>query len=429
MFDPPQSVPYNNVTLANVTSPDNLALAAEAAAAGLVLLKNDGVLPVSVSALTRVAVIGPHAANKTLMVGNYPGCSPGPNDPLNFTLPGCDIQSPYDAMCKAFNGTQVKVVTAPGCTVNVNDSSGIPAAVAAAAGADLIVLTVGLDTCQVGQFCSEGEANDRLGSLDLPGAQPALVAAITNAYPTTPIVVVLINGGPLSSPWLFADARVRGILEAWYGGVHAGTAIVSALFGAASPAGRMPITVVTDMAELPSYADYTMSTPPGRTHRYYTGAALSPLGYGLSYGNVTYSAVSVQPAAVSSRNASTRVTVSFTLTNVGKRTTDEVAQLYATYNGPAPGGLASVPLETLITFARVPALSAGGGAGVPISLQFQVADLALMDAVGTVRPLPGQYTLFVGGVSPRCAASLIATAGWTGVACPPVIALNFTLTP
>ena len=146
-----------------------------------------------------------------------------------------------------------------------------------------------------------GEADDRLGTLDLPGSQLPLLQALMSAAPNTPVVLVLLNGGPLSSPWAYTNAQA--VLEAWYvvvwfevgvegslrvvlcgrlvvgaplvvlvclsvryPGYSGGQAIVDALFGVISPAGRLPVTIVSGVDQLPLYTDFFLNTAPGRTH-------------------------------------------------------------------------------------------------------------------------------------------------------------------
>jgi beta-glucosidase len=143
---------------------------------------------------------------------------------------------------------------------------------------------------QVGQNCSEGEANDRLFTIDFPGQQLTLLNELIATYPGVPIILVMINGGPISSPSIYQAASVQGIIEAWYAGEEGGHAVMHAVFGEFSPAGRLPVTIVDSMNELPLYINISMNAGAGRTHRYYTGKPLFPFGYGLSYTKFQYSA-------------------------------------------------------------------------------------------------------------------------------------------
>ena len=297
-------VPFNNVGDANISTPAARALAHRAAAEALVLLKNGfspaagpaaRALPLDSAALKKVALVGPAADwDKTATgsyIGNYSPCEDGPGGSIS-TDPRCEVVTLRAALAARSSagpgGAPWALSYAAGCDTNTpNATQGFAAAIAAAAGADVIVFAGGLDTCQESR-CSEGEANDRAvdggqfpsAGLDLGGSQPQLLAALRAAYPATPLVVVLMNGGPISSPAMMASADA--VLEAWYGGEEAGSAIAEALFGEASPAGRMPVTVVASLDDLPPHTDFSLSTPPGRTIRYFTGTPLTPFGFGLS---------------------------------------------------------------------------------------------------------------------------------------------------
>lgn len=285
----PDPVPYNNVSFAaNVSSPDHRALSAYAAREGLVLLKNDaGILPLDPSKLGSVALIGPAAdfdgTATSSYVGSYSACEDSPGGDV-LPDPRCHVVTLLEALTNASASYGFHLAYAAGTDINTVNTTGVPAAVAAAAGADVIIAAVGLNTCQE-TYCSEGEANDRgrgadsaAPTLDLPGSQLDLLQALQAAYPSTPIILCVFNGGPVSSPSAYAAAA--GVLMVWYPGYEGGSAIADALFGAYSPAGRLPVTIVTDESELPPVTDFIMSTAPGRTHRYYTGVPLYPFGFG-----------------------------------------------------------------------------------------------------------------------------------------------------
>jgi len=260
MVGEPDPVSYNGVGEGDIGSPASRMLARRAALESFVLLKNKGaVLPLPPS-LKKIALVGP-AANWTShssissYIGNYAGCELGPGGGIPSD-PRCHVSTLLEALENAAavsggmtSSSSFSLSYAPGCDINTpGDTSGIPAAVAAAASAEVIIVAVGLDTCQEDR-CSEGEANDRgvsggqfpLAGLDLGGAQLPLLQALRTAYPTTPMIAVLFNGGPISSPYLMEN--MDAVLEVWYPGEEAGNAIVQTLFGGYIPAGRMPVTV------------------------------------------------------------------------------------------------------------------------------------------------------------------------------------------
>jgi beta-glucosidase len=399
-------VPWNDVGDANITSPEHRALARTVALESLVLLKKAGraVLPLVPSQLKRVALIGP-AANfsgtaTSSYLGNYAGCEDGPGGAVPSD-PRCHVVSLTEALVNRSTVEGWQLAYSPGCDVNTaNSTAGFPAALAAAAGADVIIAAVGLNTCQE-TACSEGEANDRgvaggqypAAGLDLPGSQLPLLQALRTAYPSTPLVVVLLNGGTVSSPWMMAAADA--VLEAWYQGLEGGSAIAAALFGEYSPAGRMPVTTLSGLDELPLYTDFIVSAPPGRTHWYYTGTPLLPFGFGLSYANFTYANLTVTPSVLGPSDVS--FTVSATVTHTGGMVSDEVPQLYGHFNGPNVG-FASIPLQQLLAFQRLHRLAAGST--TPVSFTVAREALTLMSPSGTMGVQSGRWTLWLGGGPP-----------------------------
>ena len=398
-------VPFNSVGDANISTPAARALSHRAALESFVLLKNArATLPLSAVALRRLALVGPTADwDKTSTgsyIGNYSPCEDGPGGKITDDA-RCHVVTLLEALQARAAVGGWALGYAAGCDVNTqNSTGGFAAALAAAAGADVIVFAGGLDTCQE-TACSEGEANDRAvdggqfpqNGLDLGGSQLQLLAALRAAHPATPIVVVYFNGGVVSSPWTMQNADA--VLEAWYPGYEGGAAIAETLFGDASPAGRMPSTVVASLADLPPHTDFSLSTPPGRTLRYFSRTPLTPFGFGLSFANFSYSGLAVAPPTLGPSDAS--VTVSASVRHsAGALASDEVAQLYGRFEG---GGAASAPLRQLLAFERLRALAPGETR--PVSFEVARADLALVDLSGqALRVLPGRWTLWLGGGPP-----------------------------
>ena len=125
-------------------------------------------------------------------------------------------------------------------------------------------------------------------SIMLPAAQTALLKSLKTTG--KPLVFVMMTGSALAIPW--EDENIPAIINAWYGGQSAGTAIADVLFGDYNPAGRLPVTFYKSDNDLPGFSDYSMT---GRTYRYFKGDALYPFGYGLSYTSFTYSGMNVTP--------------------------------------------------------------------------------------------------------------------------------------
>ena len=419
-YGKPDPVTFNGVGDANISTPAARALAHRAASEALVLLRNAfspaapgaRTLPLDSAALKKVALVGPAADwGKTATgsyIGNYSPCEDGPGGGITND-PRCEVVTLRAALAARSasgpGGAPWALNYAAGCDINTpNSTAGFAAAIAAAAGADVILFSGGLDTCQESS-CSEGEANDRAvaggqfpaAGLDLPGSQLALLQALREAYPATPLVVVLLNGGPISSPYMMQHSDA--VLEAWYGGEEAGSAICEALFGEASPAGRMPVTVVASLDDLPPHTAFGLATPPGWTHRYSTRVPLTPFGFGLSYANFSYSGLSVEPPALTPGDAG--VVVSALVAHAGgAMASDEVAQLYGRFDG---AGAASPPLQQLLAFERLAAIAPGGSAPVRFALPRDA--FALADAASSaLAVLPGTWTLWLGGGPPSNAA-------------------------
>jgi beta-glucosidase len=171
-------------------------------------------------------------------------------------------------------------------------------------------------------------------NLDLPDPQERLVkAAIATGKP---VVVVLTSGSAIAAN--SAAKQAAALLEAWYGGEEAGSAIAETLAGVSNPAGRLPITFYASAAQLPPFSDYAMK---GRTYRYFKGEPLYPFGFGLSYSTFAYSGLVAERTA---KGAEIRATVK----NTSARDGDEVVQLYL---GGGPGSEA--PIRNLRGFERL----------------------------------------------------------------------------
>jgi beta-glucosidase len=265
-------------------------------------------------------------------------------------------------------------------------------AVAAAQAADAVVLVLGLSSRLEGEEMPvriEGFAGGDRTSLDLPKVQQRLLEAVVAAAKGKPVVLVLLSGSALAVNW--ADANVPAIVEAWYPGQAAGTAVADVLFGNVSPAGRLPVTFYRSVQDLPPFDDYAMK---GRTYRYFTGKPLYPFGHGLSYARFSYAKLRVPAKAV----AGAPVEVSAELTNTGKRAADEVVQLYLTRQQAS----VPVPLRALKGFQRV-ALAPGEKRLVRFTLDERAFSLVGADGGRVVEP--GRFTIALGGRQPGLAGT------------------------
>ena len=301
------------------------ALAREAAQKSLVLLRNDGVLPIG-AAVHRIAVVGPLADDDKALLGNYHGRAVDPVTPLA-------------GLRAAARSRGIEVQFATGVTLAGASRAGVAAALRAATRADLVVAVLGLSPRLEGEEGEAGSANpagDRR-DLELPGQQAPFLRELLAVG--KPVVVVLSGGSAVS---LGDEPRPpNALLVSWYGGEEAGNAIADVLFGAVSPSGRLPVTFYRSVRDLPPFADYHMTN---RTYRYFTGRPAYPFGAGLTYAPIAHGEVT---AAASGAGA---VTVSLALTNPGNLAVDEVVQVYVSL--PEPHAAAD-PLRSLAAFQRV----------------------------------------------------------------------------
>ena len=208
--------------------------------------------------------------------------------------------------------------------------------------ADAVVLFLGLTARLEGEEMPIQIPGFRGGDrteIDLPAPQERLLEKISALG--KPTVLVLMSGSALAVNW--AQAHVPAILEAWYPGQAAGTAIADVLFGDYNPAGRLPVTFYKSLNDLPPFEDYRMA---GRTYRFFTGSTLYPFGHGLSYTTFGYANLKLNKAQASGHDT---VMVSVDITNTGQRSGDEVVQLYVQHGGHA----VTRPLKDLRGYARV----------------------------------------------------------------------------
>jgi len=419
-----QPPPYAQFGDADIGAPEAWAAAALASREGLVLLANRArALPLAPGAAWAragaLAVIGPNGNSTSVLAGNYAGayCPNGPHGPVTNCYPS--IYSALLAHAPGATFTQ-------GSLISSGDAAMVAAAVAAARGADAVVLVLGLDQ----QL--EAEQLDRF-NVTLPDAQQTLFDAVAAATAGTGarLIVVLVHGGFLAIPGIAATADA--IVDALYPGVRGGEAVADALFGAFSPGGKMPYSTY-----LPSYAamfNFTnmsvaapqtyvaangsaATTPGGRTYRYYTGGDMIwPFGWGLSYTNFSLAwAGTPPPPALTLTPAAPTAVVEVELANVGSVAGDEVVQVYAE---PQPGSFAArpppfTPVRSLVAFARR-SLAAGGRAALRFDLNATDA-FALTAGDGSRAPINGgAFSLVVctGPATPDVALRVaVQLQGW-----------------
>jgi len=358
-----------NVLLASA----HIEAARRAAARSLVLLKNEGDLLPLRKDLRSIAVIGPLADNRKDVLG--PWHAAGRAEDAVTLLEGI----------RAKVGLQTAVLYAQGCEIEGGTTDGIAEAVRVAKAADVVIVAVG-ESAEM-----SGEAASRT-SLELPGHQLALLKALHATG--KPIVVVLMNGRPLTIVWVAEN--VPAILETWFAGSQAGHAIADALFGDVNPGGKLPVTFPRVVGQVPIYYNHkNTGRPPQRDNKYtskYIDAPWTPLfpfGYGLSYTQFRFSNLRLSRARLS---ANERLEVAVDVENTGRRAGDEVVQLYI----QDVAASATRPVRELKGFARI-TLAAGERRTVRFELGPE--HLGAHDRRMRFAVEPGQFKLYVGNSS------------------------------
>ena len=382
MFDPADSVKYNNIPYSVVDSKEHRQLALEVARKSIVLLKNArNTLPLN-KGLKTIAVIGPNADDSALLLGNYNGT------PSHTVTPLQGIRAKL--------GTNTTVLYTKGCELVAGLPHTIPSAkmrdsaLLLARRADAVILCMGLSPRLEGEELKLNlpgfKGGDRT-TLDLPQEQEDLIRAI--AATGKPVILVLLNGSAVSVNW--EDQHLPAIVEAWYPGQAGGTAIADVLFGDYNPAGRLPFTFYTSVKDLPNFGDYTMA---GRTYRYFNKPVLYPFGYGLSFTSFHYDSLQIEKAV----GPGDSVHLSVQVKNTGPLEADEVAQIYLS----ALDAKVPVPIRSLRAFRRIHLQPAQ-----TLTLHFAVAPEAftVIDDKMQRVPLYGRYSISAGGGQPDGAQS------------------------
>jgi beta-glucosidase len=342
-FDRNELVPLAKAPISKVHCAEHRAIALEAARKSVVLLKNDGILPLKPTQKLNLA--GPNLASLPALWGNYNGFS----DTMTTVLEGIVANADPATSFEPRKGIPLNGPAADHSNeMWFYDRKGP------------VVFVAGLDESIEGE---EGDGNER-NTIKLPDSQRALLSALyKEGYK---VVLVVMAGSPVD---LREDVKkASAIVYASYPGEAGGTAIAEVLFGKTCPSGRLPFTIPLNPAKLPDYHDYSMAN---RTYRYMKNNILFPFGAGLSYTEFRYSNARVAGSLAKKG----RVTVSANVTNVGGRAGDEVVQLYISHTKPG----VDAPLVELKGFQRIH-LEKGGTARVSIEVPAEA--FRLVDAQG-----------------------------------------------
>ena len=347
----------------------------------LVLLKNDGVLPIKKS-VKKIAVIGPNADDAQAMLGDWSclmhlyGKSP------TYGHPAEKIATPLQGI-RARAGKKTEVIYVRGCDVIDATIDETTKAVKAAKAADIAIVVIGDNKT----IC--GESYDR-ATLELTGGQDKLVRAVQATG--TPVVVVLINSKPLAINWVAENANA--IVEAWNPGMRGGAAIASVLFGDVNPSGKLTISFPRTAGQLPVYYNqipgwHTPWEGPRKEYIDLPEGPLFPFGYGLSYTRFVYSDLKVKTPVVRQGKP---VKASVVVKNAGKRAGVEIAQAYINDKVSS----LTTPVKVLAAYQKI---SLGAGESKRVEVEIPYERLSFVDADLNRIVEPGEFDLMVGSSS------------------------------
>jgi beta-glucosidase len=355
-----------------VARPDHRAAVLAAARQSLVLLQNDGLLPLDPAKVKAIAVVGPNADDDLQQLGDWslgspqhpPEAGKHPRERTVTVLDGIKALAPA--------GTSVRYEK--GCSIVNDDLAGVPAAVAAAQAADVVVAVVGDHLNFIGEEKSTG-------TLELQGGQVALLDAL--AKTGKPMVVVLVNSKPLVLPP--AVRRAAAVLEGFNPGMEGGRAIAEAVFGQQNPSGKLTISFPVHVGQQPVFYNQVRGQH-GDRYADLTQEPLFPFGHGLSYTTYRYSNLRLASPSLAHGQAAA---VSVDVENVGARAGDEIVQAYVS------DVVTSVTWvkKALEGFARVH-LAPGEKKTVQISLPWEA--FQIVDAEGRRVVEPGDFEILVG---------------------------------
>lgn len=319
MFDKTE---YDEIPYETIACKEHLALAKKAAEESIVLLKNDGILPLKKKKGMTIGVIGPNADSREALIGNYHG-----TPPRYITV----LEGIQDYL-----GEDGRVLYAQGCHLYKDREEAlaqpddrISEAVSCAEHADVVVLCLGLDETLEGEEGDTGNSYASGDKLDLllPPPQQRLLEAV--AKTKKPFIVCLLAGSAMDLN--FADQEAAAILQAFYPGAEGGREVARLLFGEYSPSGKLPVTIYRDLTEMPAFTDYTMR---GRTYRYLTKKPLYPFGYGLTYSDCVIDEIQPEKEYTYEDAVKDGIEIKVHVENKGSYDTEEVLQGYVKVQSP-----------------------------------------------------------------------------------------------
>ena len=341
MFDETE---FDGLNYLDVETRENLAVAKRASDESIVLLKNDGILPIDKNKNKVISVIGPNADSRACLIGNYYGTS-----------------SEYITALEGIRnaaGEDMRILYSEGCNISLpkpdflsREYHRLAEAKAVMSRSDLVILVIGLNENLEGEEGDQGNQYKSGDKPDLlfPKTQRKLIDAVIASG--KPFITVVMAGSAMDLSVL--NDKSSAILQAWYPGARGGQSIGDILFGKVNPSGKLPVTFYKDTNDLPDFEDYSMK---GRTYRYIETEPLYPFGFGLTYGKMDITSVDKEGG----RDEGLKIKVN--VSNTGDIKTSEVIQVYFKAEDPN-----EVRNTRLAAFARV-TLGAGESSIVEIEV-------------------------------------------------------------
>jgi beta-glucosidase len=369
MFDKTE---YDGLNYLDVETKENLAVAKRASDESIVLLKNDGILPIDKNKNKVIAVIGPNADSRACLIGNYYGTS-----------------SEYITALEGIRnaaGDDTRILYTEGCDLSIpkpdflsREYHRIAEAKAVMSRADLVVLVIGLNENLEGEEGDQGNQYKSGDKPDLlfPKTQRKLIDTVIASG--KPFITVVMAGSAMDLSVL--NDKASAILQAWYPGARGGQSIGDILYGKVNPSGKLPVTFYKDTNDLPDFEDYSMK---GRTYRYLETEPLYPFGYGLTYGKMDITAVD----KFGDDPKNNGLTIKADVKNTGDITSSEVVQVYMKADD-----INEVKNTRLAGFARI---TLGAGETSSVEIKIPASRFTVVNDAGERIPAEGKIDFYVG---------------------------------
>ncbi len=379
LFDKTQ---YDSIPYEVVECEEHMALADKITKESIVMLKNDGILPLDVNKIKTIGVIGPNANSRRALMGNYHGTS------SEYVTVSEGIQR--------YTAGKARVLYSEGCALFEDKTENLALqgdrlaeAKIVAKHSDVVILCLGLDETLEGE---EGDTGNSYASGDktdllLPKCQRDLMEAVASVG--KPVVCCMMTGSAIDLS--YPSEHFNAVMQLWYPGARGGKGIADILFGEVSPSGKLPVTFYNGLEQLPDFTDYAMK---GRTYRYMEDKAQYPFGFGLTYGQVEVKAAEV--SGVSDEKDSfglPDVKVKVTVVNNGAYDTDDVVEIYVKNTDSAH----AVKNPALCAFKRI---HVKAGQSMETELTVSGRAFTVVDDSGVRKADASHYKLYAGTTQP-----------------------------